>query len=250
MNSSDEGFQTNPAIPLYLSQEHACSYLEDKAASIIYFDPSAEANIPIYQWLVDRGFRRSGNHIYRPACPSCHACVPLRLPVSQFKPNRSQRRCWKRNNPNITVIDRPSEFDQEQFNLYQRYTKARHNDGNMANFEPNEYMGFLASSWSETVFFEFRIDSRLVAVAISDLLPDGLSSTYTFYNPDLSHLGLGIYCLLWQIEQAQQRGLQWLYPGYWIKECTKMNYKDKFRPIEAWSNNKWNSYKTGEPLAL
>ena len=246
--NSDEIFQSNPAIPLYLSQEHDCSYLPDKSASIVYFDPTAKADIQIYQWLVDRGFRRSGNHIYRPACPSCHACLPLRLPVDKFQPSRSQRRCWKRNHPNITVIDRPDEFDQEQFDLYQRYAKARHDDGNMADFGPNEYMDFLSSSWSDTRFSEFRIDSRLVAVAISDLLPDGLSSTYTFYEPDLSHLGLGIFSLLWQIEQAQKRGLKWLYPGYWIKECNKMNYKDKFRPIEAWSNNQWSLYETGEPL--
>ena len=248
--NSDEVFQTNPAIPLFLSQEHDCSYLPDKSASIIYFDPSEEADIPVYQWLVDRGFRRSGNHIYRPACPSCHACLPLRLPADMFQPSRSQRRCWKRNSLDITVFDRPAEFKQEQFDLYQRYAKARHDDGNMADFSPNEYMDFLSSSWSETRFFEFRIDSRLVAVAISDLLPDGLSSTYTFYEPELSHLGLGVFCLLWQIDEVKKRGLQWLYPGYWIKECKKMNYKDKFRPIEAWSNNQWNRYEAGEPLAL
>lgn len=248
--NSDESLQANPAISLYLSQEHRCAYLPDKSASIIYFDPSVKADVPIYQWLVDRGFRRSGNHIYRPACPSCHACVPLRLPVEKFQPSRSQRRCWKRNTLNIQVIGRPAEFDQEQFDLYQRYAKARHGDDNMADFGPDEYMDFLSSSWSETLFFEFRIHSRLVAVAVSDLLPDGLSSTYTFFDPDLSHLGLGIFSLLWQIEQTQKRGLKWLYPGYWIKECRKMNYKDKFRPIEIWSNNQWNRYEPGQPIAV
>ena len=244
--TSDQSFDDSPAFSLYLSHEHQCSYLAEKSASMIYFDPSADADIPIYQWLIDRGFRRSGNHIYRPACQSCHACVPLRIPVADFKPSRSQRRCWKRNVSEIKVTTSPAEFDQEQFELYQRYAKARHSDGNMANFKPAEYMDFLTSSWCETVFFEFRVDTRLAAVAVTDLLPDGLSSTYTFYDPDLSHLGLGVFTLLWQINHSQERGLQWLYPGYWIKQCSKMSYKNKFKPFEAWINNRWNRFGPDE----
>ncbi|MCU7844915.1 MAG: arginyltransferase [Candidatus Thiodiazotropha sp. (ex Monitilora ramsayi)] len=236
---SGSGFSQDSAYALYISQAHDCSYLSDREARSLFLDPSAKVTAEIYQQLIDRGFRRSGCYLYQPACTACNACVSLRIPVAKFRPSRSQRRNWKHNLPLYQVTPVAAEFQEAHFQLYKRYLMQRHPDGAMSCNSPGQYIQFLTCDWSETQFIEFRREGKLAAVAVSDILPNGTSSIYTFYDTDYSHDGLGVFALLWQIHHAQALGKEWVYPGFWVKDCAKMNYKTRFRPYEAWTGHNW-----------
>jgi arginine-tRNA-protein transferase len=246
----DSGFPRDTAYALYVSQAHACSYLADEQARTLFLDPAANVDLPLYQMLIDRGFRRSGQYLYQPACPQCEACISLRIPVRDFQPNRSQRRNWKRNQARIAVTSVPAEYSQEHFELYNRYQKLRHIDGAMACSDPQQYLRFLRCDWARTTFFEFRVAQQLVAVAVSDLLPDGVSSIYTFFDPQRHSEGLGVFAILWQIQHAAALGKHWVYPGFWIEKCQKMNYKSQYRPLEAWNGKHWVRFEPKQPLSL
>ncbi|MGD8909253.1 MAG: arginyltransferase [Chromatiales bacterium] len=233
------GFNQDSAFALYVSQSHDCSYLPDREARSLFLDPAAEVTPAIYQQLIDRGFRRSGCYLYQPACPSCTACVSLRIPVDRFKPSRSQRRNWRHNIDRYRITATPAAYDESHYDLYMRYLQQRHPDGAMTCNSPGQYSHFLICEWAETEFIEFRHEGRLAAVAVSDILPDGTSSIYTFFDPRLSAEGLGVFALLWQIEYTRQLGKHWVYPGFWIESCEKMNYKTRFRPYEAWNGQSW-----------
>jgi arginine-tRNA-protein transferase len=236
---SDSGFHQDSAFALYVSQSHNCSYLPDREARSLFLDPAAKVTSKHYQQLIDQGFRRSGCYLYQPACPTCNACVSLRIPVQRFSPSRSQRRNWKRNYDRYQVVSKPAIFDKFHFELYKRYLIRRHPDGTMTCNSPGQYTQFLTCEWAETQFIEFRLKQRLAAVAVSDILPDGTSSIYTFFDPDLASDGLGVFALLWQIAHARKLGKRWVYPGFWIETCDKMNYKTRFRPYEAWNGQAW-----------
>ena len=120
----------------------------------------------------------------------------------------------------------------------------------MDGVTPETYLGFLVSPWADTRFFELRLADRLVAVAVTDLLPAGVSAMYTFYEPTLAERSLGVFAVLWQIEYARSRGLPWLYLGYWVAECRKMSYKDHYRPVEAWTGSHWERFESGEPIRI
>ncbi|MBL3590130.1 MAG: arginyltransferase [gamma proteobacterium endosymbiont of Lamellibrachia anaximandri] len=248
--NNDQVFTNNPTLALYLSQEHDCSYLPGQQARTLFLDPSTSVDALLYQFLIDQGFRRSGAHLYRPACNSCNACTSLRLPVAEFRPNRSQRRCWKRNIGHFSITPCPAEFDEEHYALYVEYLQQRHPDGSMSNTDPQQYLNFLTTPWAETVFYEFRCKGRLAAVAATDLLPEGISSVYTFFDPGMQTEGIGVFSLLWQIQHAAKLGRHWLYPGYWIRNCSKMNYKSRYRPLEAWNGLEWLRFGSGETLLL
>ncbi len=243
-------FTKDSAYALYISQVHDCSYLPRQEARTLFLDPAARVDSQIYQLLIDRGFRRSGQYLYQPACPQCEACVSLRFPVAEFKPNRSQRRNWNKNRERIQVIPKPAQFSQEHFMLYMKYQTQRHVDGAMTCTEPEPYMKFLTCDWAKTDFYEFRQAQRLVAVAVTDRLPNGISSVYTFFDPDMRSEGLGVFALLWQIQHAAELGKPWVYPGFWIEGSTKMNYKSRYRPLEAWNGKNWVRFKQKEPLLL
>lgn len=237
------GFHQDTSLALYVSQSHDCSYLPQREARSLFLDPAADVSPTIYQQLIDRGFRRSGCYLYQPACPSCSACVSLRIPVADFKPSRSQRRNWRHNSERYQVIPEPADFKEAHFELYKRYLLQRHPDGAMTCNTPGQYTQFLTCEWAETEFIEFRLGERLAAVAVSDILPDGTSSIYTFFDPELSHDGLGVFALLWQIEHARETGKRWVYPGFWIESCEKMSYKTRFRPFEAWNGQTWSRHE-------
>jgi arginyl-tRNA--protein-N-Asp/Glu arginylyltransferase len=238
-------------LALYLTGEHPCSYLEGTPARTLFVDPLARIDAPNFQTLLEQGFRRSGSHIYRPACPGCRACVSLRIPVGAFAPNRSQRRNFRMNAAAVTVIDRPPIFDPEHFSLYQRYLQARHAEGSMAEGTSENYRDFLIDPWGgETRLLEFRLGERLMAVAVTDLTPNGLSAVYTFFDPQLSDRAPGTFAILCQIEAAKELGLDHLYLGYWIEACGKMSYKSGFRPLEAWNGRAWERFAPGQPIHL
>ncbi|MGQ9660216.1 MAG: arginyltransferase [Thermochromatium sp.] len=239
-------------LPLYLTGEHDCSYLTGVRARTLFVDPGARIDGATYQRFIDQGFRRSGTYIYRPACCGCLACVPVRLPVAEFAPNRSQRRNWRLNAPDIRVGDVPAAFYPEHFDLYRRYLTARHADGTMAeDATEDSYRRFLVESWGGTTrFIELRLEGRLVGVAVTDVLEQGLSAVYTFFDPELGRRALGTFGVLTQIQTARRLGRPYLYLGYWIAESRKMVYKERFRPIEAWDGQTWRRFERAQPLNL
>lgn len=244
--------QNGRYLPLYLTGEHPCSYLDGLQARTLFVDPATRLDEATYQRLVDQGFRRSGAHVYRPACRDCARCIPVRLPVRDFAPNRSQRRTWQRNAPDIAVSDGPAAFREEQFDLYRRYLSARHADGAMAEEASEEsYRRFLVEPWGGTTrFIELRLGKRLVGVAVTDVLERGLSAVYTFFDPQLGARALGTFGVLTQIQAARRLGHPYLYLGYWIAASRKMAYKERFRPIEAWDGQHWRRFERARPLSF
>lgn len=226
------------SLDFYQDQPHACSYLDNRRARNIYPDPNKPVSKELYDHLIQHGFRRSGDHIYRPFCPECEACVPARIDLARFKPNRNQRRCLK-HNQDINIRVQPAEFNYEHFELYRRYLAGRHPNGGMDNPTTDSYINFLISSWCDTAFIEFRQQDRLVAVAVTDFVSDGASAFYTFFEPDMPKRSLGTFAILKQIELAKNYGLSWLYLGYWIEESPKMRYKTRFSALEAY-HSKWH----------
>lgn len=225
-------------LSFYATPSHECSYLPDREAVTVFADPEFRKDTALYSVLSRYGFRRSGQHIYRPRCPACHACVPVRVPVREFKPRRSQRRAW-RINQDLQVSHQEPLFNEEHFDLYRRYLASRHKGGGMDNPTPEQYMEFLASPWADTAFYEFRLGKRLLGVTVADQLEDGLSAVYTFFDPDSANRSLGVFAVLWELAQAKRQGLDWLYLGYWIKEAPKMRYKMEYQPLECFQNGHW-----------
>lgn len=226
------------SIPLLLTDSHECSYLPKRSAQTAFVHPSFPLTVEIYSRLIEQGYRRSGNEVYTPHCPHCRQCVPVRLPVHAFAANRRQKRCMKKNQQTTTTV-KPAAFEQRHYDLYLRYQRQRHADSSMANSSPEEYISFLTSDWCETQFVEFHIAGSLAAVAIVDRLDNALSAVYTFFDPELGAYSLGTFAVLWQIEQAQTLGLDYLYLGYWIKDCRKMRYKDQYRPLYGFIGQQW-----------
>jgi arginine-tRNA-protein transferase len=235
------GVADTQALDFYLTPEHECSYLPEQMAQTLFADPAVRIGTGMYSELIKFGFRRSGTHVYRPRCPLCDACIPIRIPAANFLPSRSQRRNWQRN-ADLDVVAAPNEYRDEHFMLYRRYMHSRHHGGGMDTPDPEKYSEFLINPYIEGVFYEFRLDGRLLGVAVVDVLNDALSAVYTFFDPDEAARGLGVYALLWQIEQAKKSGLEHVYLGYWIKACQKMAYKDQYRPFEVFRDGSWMTY--------
>ncbi len=218
-----------------------CSYLPDRQSTLLFADPRAALSSSIYNRLIERGFRRSGDQIYRPGCSQCNACIPLRIPVAKFAPRRNQRRIWLRNS-DLEVAPLPPGYDDEHYQLYRRYLHDRHRGSEMDNLTPQNYLAFLSSSWSDTVFYQFRLRQKLLAVAVADRLDRGFSAVYSFFDPAYTTRSLGNYAILWLIREANRHHLPWLYLGYWIKECRNMAYKSRYRPCEIYRDGRWQPH--------
>ena len=228
---------------LYTTPAHECSYVDEREAVTLFADPDHPKDPALQGLLSEHGFRRSGQHLYRPRCPGCQACEAVRIPVAGFRPSRSQRRTWRRNR-DLAVTVEPQRFDDEHYELYARYVTGRHPGGGMDDPTPDKYRDFLLCPWSDTRLVEFRLDGELLAVAVSDRLPQALSAVYTFYEPEIPERGLGTFAVLWQIEAALRAGLGWLYLGFAIDGCRKMDYKRRFRPQERLRDGRWQSIAT------
>ena len=224
---------------LFVTSPHECSYLPEESATTAFVDPAYPRGPRTYSLLSQHGFRRSGEHIYRPACSTCQACVPLRIPVQEFRPGRRHRRVGRMNR-DLQIVECDDRFSEEHFDLYCRYLAQRHPGAGMDDPTPDQYLAFLTSSWSETTFCEFREQGRLVAVAVTDYLPDGLSAVYTFFDDVDARRSLGSYSILWQIDNAGRNRLRWLYLGYWIRSCRKMSYKAQYLPQERFIDGTWS----------
>ncbi len=227
-------------LKVYTTYPHGCSYLDDQEATTLFVDPRQEIDQVLYSRLSVLGFRRSGSHIYRPHCTHCNACIPARIPVAGFNPSRSQRRVMRRNR-DLDVDISNDIRDEAAYRLYQNYIETRHADGDMYPPDRDQYLSFLNNAWDCTRYYRFYDRGRLVAIAVIDELLDGLSAIYTFFDPALERRSLGSFAILWQIELARELKLDYLYLGYWIKNCQKMAYKSTYRPLELCVNNRWTT---------
>ena len=228
------------ALQFYLTAPYQCSYLAEHEARSQVATPSFLISASIYSELVRQGFRRSGTFTYRPRCDGCIACVPVRVEANLFKAHRIQRRVWKKHQ-HLEVSLHPLADKQEYFDLYQRYQNARHRDGGMSNDSHDQYQKFLLQSHVDSMLVEFREAGILRMVSIIDALDDGLSSVYTFFEPDIKQASFGTYNVLWQIELCRQLQLPYLYLGYWIKQSQKMAYKANFQPLQGLIQGAWEA---------
>jgi len=258
-------------LQFYVTTAYSCGYLPNRLAQSLIATPQHLIDATVYSSLIQQGFRRSGKFSYRPHCENCSECVPVRIIVQDFLPNRSQKRAYKQHQ-NLTATVLPVAFHEEHYALYAAYQLARHSDKNLneddtANQDDSEqYRNFLCQTNVETVLVEFREGDQLKMVSVIDIVGDGISAVYTFYDTSLANssydtpiknasegspvkhtsygapikrASYGTYNVLWQIEWAKSLNLPYLYLGYWIKDSQKMSYKQHFKPLEKFIDGEW-----------
>jgi arginyl-tRNA--protein-N-Asp/Glu arginylyltransferase len=236
MNKTHSGSEEE--LRFFATAPRPCSYLPGRSAISVFADPDARFSMPVYNQLAEFGFRRSGNDLYVPACPGCSECVPVRVPVSEFKRSRNQQRVWQRNRDLDWEIHDPA-FAPQLFPLYRDYLQQRHAGGGMDDPGVEDYLHFLTSDWCDSLFLVGRLEGRPVVVAVTDKMDRALSAVYTFFDTTLARRSLGTLAILRQVELARAMQRDWLYLGYWIAGSDKMHYKNRFRPLQGYRQGSW-----------
>jgi len=236
-------------LRFYVTGASPCPYLPDQIERKGFTQLSQENPDALHNLLSNAGFRRSQSVAYRPACPSCNACRSVRVDVQNFRASRNQRRILRLNKD---LVRHPVEAkaSREHFRLLKRYLRSRHDGGGMSEMGYREFCSMVNDSPVKTAMFEYRetteAGSKLVAVSLTDMMRDGLSMVYTFFDPDLKRQSLGTCLILDHIAQAAQLGVPHVYLGYWIKGSPKMDYKRRFRPLEVLDGNTWRQLSDDE----
>ncbi len=236
--ASEKNTSDIESLQFFQTQAHPCSYIDQQYASTLFLNPKQKIDTSLYSQLSEYGFRRSGTHIYKPMCANCDACIPIRIPVSLFKPSKQQKRTWRRNQDlSISIVK--TIDTQEHYALYEDYINQRHSDGDMYPPSQEQFRSFLTSGWESVRYYEVRDSGKLIAVSVSDIMDNGIAAVYSYYSPNLAKRSLGNFLILFLIEQAKVYRLQAVYLGYWIKSCQKMNYKSAYRPLEIQNGSQW-----------
>ena len=223
-----------------------CPYVAGRAERKLVTELYGRAAPALYNDLSRAGFRRSHSLAYRPACAGCSACVPVRIPVARLAETRSLRRI-RNLNRDLAAAYLPLRADHEQFRLFQRYQRSRHADSDMAAMTFNDYRAMVEDSPLATLLIGLRApDSALLGAGLADLLDDGLSAVYSFYDPAEGRRGLGTQLILALVDEARRRELPYVYLGYWIGQSPKMSYKARFRPLEGLAGGEWREISTGD----
>ncbi len=238
----------------FLTAPSPCPYLDGQFERKVFTHLVGEKAAELNDLLTQGGFRRSQNIAYRPACESCRACVSVRIVASEFEPNKSMRRNLARNS-DITAREFQAEPSSEQYSLFRDYLDARHQKGGMSDMTVLDYAMMVEDTYVPTKIIEYRIEGepdpdgsiaeqgRLIAVALSDIMGDGLSMVYSFFDPDYASRSLGTYMILDHIQRARDRGLPHVYLGYWVEGSRKMEYKTRFRPQDHLGPSGWERYE-------
>jgi leucyl-tRNA---protein transferase len=223
----------------YRMPPRPCPYLQGRTEQNIFTELSGPAVAQLYDALTQAGFRRSHNVAYRPSCPGCQACVPVRVVAWQFEPSRSQLRV-ARANADVSECEVQGLATPEQYALFARYLSARHADGEMAGMTYADYVAMVEDSPLSTLIAEYRDRAgKLIGACLVDRLHDGLSAVYSYFEPSQSERSLGTYMIQRLIERTRAAGLPYLYLGYWISGSRKMAYKANFRPLEGLTSRGW-----------
>jgi len=228
----------------YTSTLRPCPYLPGQVERKLFTELMGPECDHLYSGLSRAGFRRSHGIAYLPACPECEACKAARIDVAGFKPSKSQRRILNANK-HIALNEAHAVATPEQFGLFSVYVRSRHGDGDMATMGTQDFKHLVEETNVDTRVFEYReSDGRLVAACLVDVLIDGLSAVYSFFDPELAKQSLGSFMILSLVSTATEMGLPYVYLGFWIADCQKMSYKERFRPLQVYENGDWITYTT------
>lgn len=228
-----------PLQQFFRSGPMPCPYIPGRVERKLFTRLSGPQAMEVNSSLSRAGFRRSHDIVYRPVCPGCNACVPVRIPIALHRPDRALRRIIRRNE-DLRIVPRPARGTEEQYRVFAAYQKARHVDSDMSRMSASDFVAMIDEGQVDTHLFEARgNDGRLYGAVLADRLEDGFSAVYSFFDPAESRRSLGTYLILGLVEAARLHGLPYVYLGYWIGESRKMAYKGRFRPLEMLDRNGW-----------
>ncbi len=232
--------EINEKLKFFITAPHECSYLDGRMAVTLFADPDRSLDHNTFSTLSEVGFRRSGCLVYTPRCPECSACIPTRIVVDEFKPDRSQRRNLKMNS-DLEIRLHEARFSDQHIDLYRRYIRNRHPGDSMDVEKREDVERFFLCEWSSTFLIEVLKAGEPIAVAVVDALQRGLSAVYTFFDPQEAKRGLGVFAVLTLVEEARRRNLPHVYLGYLIHESPKMAYKVRYQPLQEYRDGVWNT---------
>jgi leucyl-tRNA---protein transferase len=244
-SANSETKSKDRSVRVFVTNEHGCGYFSDRIVQNLVIDPEAVNKQEIYDKAIQHGYRRAGESIFKPKCPSCQACIATRIRIDAFRYSRAQRRCLQRNQDLICEV-RDAAHSDEALDLYQRYLQTRHRGAGMDDADAESFQSFLLGRWARSKFIQLRKDGALLACAVTDFMEDGLSAMYSFFDPAQPARSLGVAAILAQIQIARSLGLPYVYLGYWIDQHPKMHYKASYSALESYQQGRWQRHTQGD----